>query len=408
MTRNLTPTSATDSKKPGVVTYPRKVIQHMVEKGASGCMTFHDPQDSSVRWNLYVRRGQLTYATSASRKTERLQCLIRSIQPELSQLEFPDQDSEYQMLCQWWHRAGLPMARLRQLLMRLTLEAWVQTLALPKVLVEFNKLSKIEPILIETPLTQIQSPLWQMALQWQQWRQNLPSPFSRLYLEPDKHPAFRTLWQQYPYQVKGEQQGERFAVRLMQLLGKRLSVYQIAYLLRISAQNLVAWLQPYVAAGVLIVLDPESVLAASDSSHPHKTLNLPAIETQKRQRIACIDDSKTIQKQVKGILEMSGFEVLGITEPAQALSSLVRQKPAAILMDVNMPDIDGYELCSMLRQSRQLREIPIIMLTGRDGILDRIRAKTLGVNYYLTKPFNPDHLIESVQKVLQNPHSPVS
>jgi twitching motility two-component system response regulator PilG len=408
MTRNLTPTSAPHSKKPGVVTYPRKVIQHMVEKGASGCMTFHDPQDSSVCWNLYVRRGQLTYATSTSRKTERLQCLIRSIQPELSQLEFPDRDSEYQMLCQWWHRAGLPMARLRQLLMRLTLEAWVQTLALPKVLVEFNKVSKIEPILIETPLTQIQSPLWQMALQWQQWRQNLPSPFSRLYLEPEKHTAFRTLWQQYPYQVKGEQQGERFAIRLMQLLGKRLSVYQIAYLLRISAQNLVAWLQPYVAAGVLIVLENKSAVVAIDSSPPQKQPIAAAIDPLPRQRIACIDDSKTIQKQVKGILEMSGFEVLGITEPAQALSSLVRQKPAAILMDVNMPDIDGYELCSMLRQSRQLREIPIIMLTGRDGILDRIRAKTLGVNYYLTKPFNPDHLIEYVQKVLQTPPSNVS
>lgn len=407
MTRNLTPTSATDNK-PGVVTYPRKVIQHIVAKGTSGCITFHDPRDSSVRWNLYVRRGQLTYATSDSRKTERLQCLIRSIQPELSQLDFPDRESEYQMLCQWWHRAGLPMARLRQLLMRLTLEAWVQTLALPKVLVELNKLSKIEPILIETPLTQIQSPLWQMALQWQQWRQNLPSPFSRLYLEPERHPAFRTLWRQYPYQVKGEKQGERFAVRLMQLLGKRLSVYQIAYLLRISAQNLVAWLQPYIAAGVLIVLDNELATTVENSSPQPPTLPEPEIAPIERARIVCIDDSKTIQKQVKGILEMSGFEVLGITEPAQALSSLVRLKPAAILMDVNMPDIDGYELCSMLRQSRQLREIPIIMLTGRDGILDRIRAKTLGVNYYLTKPFNPDRLIESVQKVLQNPSSSAS
>ena len=121
-----------------------------------------------------------------------------------------------------------------------------------------------------------------------------------------------------------------------------------------------------------------------------------------RPLIACIDDSKTIQKQVRGILLLSGYEVLGITEPAQALTALVRQKPAAILMDVNMPDIDGYELCSMLRQSRQLREIPIIMLTGRDGILDRIRAKTLGVNFYLTKPFHPEHLVESIGKVLQN------
>jgi twitching motility two-component system response regulator PilG len=101
------------------------------------------------------------------------------------------------------------------------------------------------------------------------------------------------------------------------------------------------------------------------------------------------------------VLEVSGYDVLGITEPTQALTALVRQRPAVILMDVNMPDIDGYELCSMLRQSRQLRDIPIVMLTGRDGILDRLRAKTLGVEYYLTKPFNPDRLVESIQKAVE-------
>ncbi len=400
MTGNLSPTSTTETR-PGVVTYPRKAIKHIVAKGVSGCMTFHDPADPTISWNLYVRRGQLTYATSASRKSERLRCLVRSIQPELCELEFPELESEYTIVCQWWHSSGLPMARLRQLLMRLSLEAIVQTLALPKACVEFDKTRKVEPILIETPLTQIPSPLWQMALQWQQWRKVLPSPFSRLYLEPEKQPAFRELWQQYPYQFKGKKEGERFAMRLMNLLGRQLSVYQISYLLKVSAQNLVAWVQPLVSAGLVVVLDIEPVRLPARSDPPAREISPAPLDVEPRQRIACIDDSKTIQKQVKGILEMHGFEVLGITEPAQALTSLVRQKPAAILMDVNMPDIDGYELCSMLRQSRQLRDIPIIMLTGRDGILDRIRAKTLGVNYYLTKPFNPDNLVGYIHKVLQ-------
>ncbi|MEN9245660.1 MAG: response regulator, partial [Thermostichales cyanobacterium SRBZ-1_bins_19] len=103
---------------------------------------------------------------------------------------------------------------------------------------------------------------------------------------------------------------------------------------------------------------------------------------------------------VKGILEVAGFAVLGITEPGQALTALVRQKPALILMDVNMPEIDGYELCRMLRQSKQLKEIPIVMLTGRDGLLDRLRAQILGVTDYVTKPFQPEQLLTAVQKAV--------
>jgi twitching motility two-component system response regulator PilG len=68
-------------------------------------------------------------------------------------------------------------------------------------------------------------------------------------------------------------------------------------------------------------------------------------------------------------------------------------------MDINMPDIDGYELCRMLRQSRQLKDVPIVMLTGRDGLIDRLRAQLVGANSYLTKPFAPEQLTQAVQKV---------
>ena len=68
-------------------------------------------------------------------------------------------------------------------------------------------------------------------------------------------------------------------------------------------------------------------------------------------------------------------------------------------MDINMPQINGYELCKMLQKSRKLREIPIVMLTGRDGIVDRLRAKMLGIEYYLTKPCQPQELIKVVKNL---------
>jgi twitching motility two-component system response regulator PilG len=72
-------------------------------------------------------------------------------------------------------------------------------------------------------------------------------------------------------------------------------------------------------------------------------------------------------------------------------------------MDINMPDIDGYELCRMLRQSRQLKDVPIVMLTGRDGLIDRLRAQLVGANSYLTKPFAPEQLMQAVQKARHSP-----
>jgi twitching motility two-component system response regulator PilG len=99
---------------------------------------------------------------------------------------------------------------------------------------------------------------------------------------------------------------------------------------------------------------------------------------------------------------MSGFQVLGITDPTSCLTALARQKPDLILMDITMPEVDGYELCKMLRQSRHMRSVPIVMFTGRDGLIDRMRAQLVGANDYITKPVNADKLISKVQRLLQS------
>ena len=69
-------------------------------------------------------------------------------------------------------------------------------------------------------------------------------------------------------------------------------------------------------------------------------------------------------------------------------------------MDICMPDIDGYELSRQLRQSPLLRDIPIVMLTGRDGLIDRFRARMVGANEYITKPFHAKQLLTVIRKKL--------
>jgi twitching motility two-component system response regulator PilG len=119
-------------------------------------------------------------------------------------------------------------------------------------------------------------------------------------------------------------------------------------------------------------------------------------------RVACIDDVETVQQLVQAILERRGYEVTGMSDPIQALSLVFTAKPALILCDITMPNLDGYELCAMLRQSVLFHQVPIIMLTGKDGFIDRVRAKMVGATDYLAKPFSDDELVMLVERYL--PH----
>ena len=117
--------------------------------------------------------------------------------------------------------------------------------------------------------------------------------------------------------------------------------------------------------------------------------------------VACVDDSKSVQLQVKKTLEMVGYRVLNITEPTAALTVLAHYQPVLILMDINMPELNGFELCKILQRSRKLKNIPIVMLTSEEGIMNRLRAKWLGVLHYLKKPFEPQQLIEVVNHLVK-------
>jgi twitching motility two-component system response regulator PilG len=98
--------------------------------------------------------------------------------------------------------------------------------------------------------------------------------------------------------------------------------------------------------------------------------------------------------------------VVNIKEPFKALTTLLHAKPDLILMDINMPEIDGYQLCSLCNKSSALKGIPIIMLTGRSGILDRVKAKMVGSVGYICKPFLPQELVQAINSYIPvNLHS---
>ncbi|MEH2152338.1 response regulator [Nostoc sp.] len=116
--------------------------------------------------------------------------------------------------------------------------------------------------------------------------------------------------------------------------------------------------------------------------------------------IACIDDSQTVLNSIKHFLDENTFSVVMINDPVKALMQILRSKPDLILLDVEMPSLDGYELCSLLRKHSAFKNTPIIMVTGRTGFIDRAKAKMVRSSGYLTKPFTQSELLKMVFKHL--------
>ncbi len=118
----------------------------------------------------------------------------------------------------------------------------------------------------------------------------------------------------------------------------------------------------------------------------------------KSKKIMVVDDSITVRKVTTGILERNGMDVISAKNGLEAVELLDTYLPDVILLDIEMPKMDGFEVAAYIRkQGSPIRDIPIIMITSRIGEKHRNRAGELGVNEYLCKPFQEKNLIKTIQ-----------
>lgn len=164
------------------------------------------------------------------------------------------------------------------------------------------------------------------------------------------------------------------------------SMRQIARYLNGDVLTVAKVIYPYVQEGWVQLVDPhDGETREGKSQWPHQSAHIS--------RIVCIDDSQAICKVVESILKQQGYEVAAVGNPIKALSLVFQLKPDLILCDIAMPELDGYEICAMLRRSTLFRQTPIVMLTGLDGFIDRVKARMVGATDYLTKPFGEGELL---------------
>ncbi|MCY7332578.1 MAG: response regulator [Pseudanabaena sp. CAN_BIN31] len=373
---------------------PYKSLQLIAQKELTGCLSISIPEDNSISWQLYIGGSRLYFATVNGYHPKRFGLLWQQIMPERTMPKISSDKSEYENLYEWQVENQISLTEFRKILLHFSREALIQAISHTNAYVKFESNTCIKPVLIAAPLTDIIKPVANHVRFWQKMHTHVASPCSRIHLDSSKIGDFSNFWKSSNNASIGKVPVQNIDLSVwLEILEQKVSIYEICQRLKIEPHLLLSFLHPLIENKTLEIL-PSAINLESET-------NLELNQPSNKPLIACIDDSHTVQRQVKMVLESSGFQVLGITDPTSCLTSLIRQKPALILMDITMPKIDGYELCNMLRQSRHMRNVPIIMFTGREGIIDRVRAQLVGANDYITKPVNTNKLISKVQQLIQ-------
>ena len=118
-------------------------------------------------------------------------------------------------------------------------------------------------------------------------------------------------------------------------------------------------------------------------------------------RVVVVDDEPSVGEAVRDLLSSEGYEVQTPDDAQSALPDLIRAAPDLVILDVNMPGMSGWELCSLLRRQSSTRTVPVLFLTGRQDVRDRITAMQVGGSDYLSKPFSADDLRRKVRSLLK-------
>lgn len=115
-------------------------------------------------------------------------------------------------------------------------------------------------------------------------------------------------------------------------------------------------------------------------------------------KIMLIDDSRTIRRSAETMLSREGCEVITANDGFEALSLIHKHEPDLVFVDIMMPRLDGYQTCAIIKNNARFRNVPVVMLTSKDGLFDKARGRIVGSDHYLTKPFTRDELLAAVRE----------
>ena len=201
--------------------------------------------------------------------------------------------------------------------------------------------------------------------------------------------------------IKGAQ-GQTTALLVDQLIGSRGQIVVKPIGQQFSSIGVIAGATILGDGQVCLILDGQNIARQAQSTARSKQVD----ETYTKQRyderrlIMIVDDSVTVRKVTSRLLERQGYDVVTAKDGVDAIEQLETVKPDLMLLDIEMPRMDGFEVTNLVRHHEIHRDLPIIMITSRTGEKHRERALSLGVNQYMGKPFQEEMLLENIESLL--------
>ncbi|AOY81065.1 response regulator [Moorena producens JHB] len=257
----------------------------------------------------------------------------------------------------------------------------------------------MQGILPQTWMLEVEPIINQVQQVWQQW-----SEMGLEDVSPDLAPVL--------LQKSALQQQTSVATykNLVTLINGKRTLRDIAALLKRDLLLLTRSLHPYIKKQLIELVEVPDLIAPNFVDLPAKAgISTQKSQTQKAQTqkaqkksdqalIACIDDHPQTCKIMKDVIQSAGYRFLGIQDSIKALPLLLKHKPDLIFLDLVMPIVNGYEMCAQIRRVSMFANTPVIILTAKDGIVDRVRARIVGATDFLSKPINNQKVVATVRK----------
>lgn len=343
------------------------------------------------RWTFYYRLGRIVWATGGTHPFRRWRRHMAQYCPEVEidkiQLRAEDTQIDY------WDYRLLEILHEKQKIKREQINSIVES-TIAELLFDLAQQANFTPIssdrnqdvILETPMsfTSADMSLKFMQDSWKTWSD---AGLANFY--PDHAPILRR-----PEQLESSVSPAVYK-NFVTFMNGKYTLRDLSFKMKQTLMPVTRSLLPYILKGIVELIEvPDLPLKISDAK-PNSTA---AKASSSSPLIACVDDSPQVCQMLEQILVPNGFRFVKIQDPLQALPILIEHKPDLIFLDLVMPVASGYEICAQLRRVSVFAHTPIIILTGSDGLLDRVRAKVVGSTDFISKPVAADKVMAVVRK----------
>ena len=350
---------------------------------------YHYCQKQKTQWFIFFSCGQIIYAVEDKSGTSRIDDYLQHyrIKDVYKQIQLASLTSlfvpEYGYLWALLERKILTPKQARSIVYSLISEVLFDLLSLHQGDFLFESGFVLNPQLTSfeiTPLTR------EISQQIREWKQLYP------YIQsPDQFPILTDIAELRSALPK------LTVDKLQRWADGQTSLRQLARFLNKDILTVAKAIYPYMQDRLVIMVYSHTIKC---SMQTQKTA-MQILPIQK-DRIVCIDDAISTAIRVESILKAQGYDAIALTSPLEAIGQIFNIKPDLIFCGLPMSELDGYEICAMLRHSSTFRKVPIIILSASCEFIDRMRAKIIGATDYLSKPFRDTELLLLVEKHLQS------